>query len=262
MSSRNARRLSSDSGVGRSHQSRDRFTRLKTPELTRENPFSIESMMLMIPPLRVTCLTAPENTDAGSDLAPRPNQAEQVDGLADAANVARAGLLPVEVRLGRLGDGRGRHQLVAPRRPEDARGDVDHGAEEVALACDCDAVVEARVDARAVVVLVAADDPPGRVDRVERLRERQQVAVAEPLDDPAVAPDLLGHRQREALDRLDGGLVALAVGVGGEVLQVAEEDGDLDGARQRDAARSRLRLADRHLRELALEQPPVEGDEG
>src|SRR5438105_8146482 len=47
MSSRYARRLSRASGFGSSHQYLALFTRLKAAEFTRENPFSIESMMLM-----------------------------------------------------------------------------------------------------------------------------------------------------------------------------------------------------------------------
>ena len=124
-----------------------------------------------------------------------------------------------------------------------------------------DALVQARVDARPVRFPAALDHPPSGVHSAVGIGEREHVAVAEPLHHAAGVSTLLGHDPRELLDRVERRLLALPLGVRGEVLQVAKEDRHLGGAGKRLAPGPRLGLAHRDLGELLLEQPPVERHE-
>ena len=60
------------------------------------------------------------------------------------------------------------------------------------------------------------------------------------------------HDDREPLDRLDGGLIALGVGVGREVLQIAEDKRHLDGTGKHPLFRPPLGLTNSRLRQLVL----------
>ena len=108
---------------------------------------------------------------------------------------------------------------------------------------------------------IAGDDPGARLDRELGGRVGAHEAVAEELREPGLGPTLTRHDGGELVNDPHGGGVADAVGVGGEVLEVAEQERDLDrGGRPGDGGGDR-RLAEGDLGELPLEPAAMHGGE-
>jgi hypothetical protein len=121
-------------------------------------------------------------------------------------------------------------------------------------------LVDARVHTRHVVGAARRDDPPARGDRIRGLTVDEHRAVAEQLHESEALTALADDGLVETVDQSDRRLVPLAVHVGREVLQVAEQEGDLHGARKA-RVEPGLRLPDGDLRELVLHPSPVDADD-
>ena len=102
------------------------------------------------------------------------------------------------------------------------------------------------------------DYPTARPNRDARVCVGEHEAVAERLHEAELAAPLARDRVREAVDRQHRGGVPLRVGEGGEVLQVAEQEGHVHGPREPALDRAGLGGRDRLLSELVLQPAAVD----
>jgi len=119
-----------------------------------------------------------------------------------------------------------RDEHLARRRERgDARGDVDGGAEEIAVALDGRSIVHADADGRVGGRgKCAGGDPHARRGRAGGIGDAHHDGVAERLDDVGVGAELLLDAEAQAPREGGGGGVAVRLGVGGERDDVGEQE--------------------------------------
>src|SRR5438270_11142925 len=126
-----------------------------------------------------------------------------------------------------------RHEhLAGAGEGGNARGNVDGGAEEVAVALDGGTVVDTDANARVARPRESAlRDARAGGDSLGGIGDAHHDGVAERLDDVRVDAQLLLDAEAQARGELGGGEVAVLLGVGGEADDVGEQErcgGELD----------------------------------